>query len=79
MLLESIEAVQVVHRHEAGQREVPDLADEIPRGTPGFRAGGVAACDGEEVFGFDAGDITDMGGGAAHLPGSQRGLERVVA
>src|SRR5262245_53872954 len=79
MLLESVEPVQVVHRYESGQHEVPDLADEIAGGRAGFRTGDVAPCDGQEVFGFDAGDVTDMGGRAAHFPGSEGVLGQVVA
>jgi len=57
MLLELVELVQSVHRYESGQREIPDLADEVPCGTAGFWAGDVAACDRQEVFGLDTGDI----------------------
>jgi hypothetical protein len=70
MLLQSVEPVQAVHRHESDQHELPDLADEIAGGTPGIRAGDVAACDGQKVFGFDTCDITDMSRRAARLPGS---------
>ena len=36
MLLASIEPIQAVHRHEPDQREVPDLADEVPGGPAGL-------------------------------------------
>ena len=78
-LLVAVEPVQVVHWHESDQHELPDLANEIPGGTSGIRAGDVAACDCQKVFGFDTADITDMSRRAARLPGSQGVLGQVVA
>ena len=60
MLLASIEPIQAVHRHEPDQREVPDLADEVPGGPAGLWAGDVAPRDRQKVFRFDSGDIADM-------------------
>src|SRR6516225_12012997 len=79
MLLVSVELVQTMHRDESDQREVPDLADEIAGGTSGIGAGDVAACDGQKVFGFDTGDITDVRRRSVYLPRSQRVLGQVVA
>src|SRR6202165_142150 len=79
MLLASVEPVQAVHRHESDQHESPDLADEIAGGASGVRAGGVAACDRQKVFGVATCDIADMSGRAADLPGAQGVLGLVMA
>ena len=79
VLLVSVEAVQPVHRHESDQHELSDLAEEVPRGAPGVGAGDIAACDGQEVFRFDTGDITDVRGRGTHLPGSQSVLGQEIS
>src|ERR1700722_15205266 len=45
MLLASIEPIQVMHRHDCCQHEVPDLADEVAGGAAGIGAIDVAARD----------------------------------
>ena len=79
MLLASVEAVEAVHRHDPDQHELPDLAQQIDWGAPGVCGVDVAAGDRQEILGFDTGDITNMRGRAAHLPGAQRILGQVVA
>src|ERR1700677_1847435 len=79
MLLESVEPVQPVHRYKSNQHEVPNSADEISRGATSIRATCVAACDGQKVFGFDAGNVCDVRRRTAYLPGAQRVLAKVVA
>jgi len=60
MLLSAVELVQAMHRHESDEGEVPQLADEVPDGASGVRAGDVAPCDGQKVLRFYPGDVTDV-------------------
>ncbi|OBK91134.1 hypothetical protein A5646_04455 [Mycobacterium sp. 1245499.0] len=78
VLLGPVELVQPAHRCDRGQHEVAQLPHEIACGTAGFRSGDIAARDGEEVLGLDAGDIADVCGRRAHLPGSLAVLGKVV-
>src|SRR6516165_3398619 len=70
MLLASIEAIQAVRGHEPDQHEPPNLAQHLACGAPSVRSVDVAVCDRQKVFGFDPGDIADMRGRAAYLPGA---------
>jgi hypothetical protein len=74
VLLHPVEPIQPVHRHQPDQREIPQLPGEIRCGAAYFGAGDIATSDGGEVLWLDAGDIANVGGGAALLPGAQRVL-----
>jgi hypothetical protein len=75
MLLASIELVEAVHRHEPGQHEAPDLAQDIACGAPGVRSVDVAACNRQKVFRFDPGNVADMRRRAptSHVPSAFSG------
>ena len=79
MLLESLEAGEVVPGNEPDQHEPSDLAQQTAGGAPGVRSVDVAACDRQEVFGFHPGDITNMSRRGAYLPRAQGVVGHVMA